>query len=98
PPGPRPRLAAPEVSPPRNSAERWWPPRRLPRDPQGLSRAGGTATFGLVTPAAVRCGPSPAARIRGEGFVMDKDLAGQVADIAQRVVASGAISANGHGN
>jgi L-fuculose-phosphate aldolase len=29
---------------------------------------------------------------------MDKDLASQVADIAQRVVASGAISANGHGN
>jgi L-ribulose-5-phosphate 4-epimerase len=29
---------------------------------------------------------------------MDKDLAGHVADIAQRVVASGAISANGHGN
>ena len=29
---------------------------------------------------------------------MDKDLAGQVIDIAQRVVASGAISANGHGN
>jgi L-ribulose-5-phosphate 4-epimerase len=29
---------------------------------------------------------------------MDKDLAGQVAGIAQRVVASGAISANGHGN
>jgi L-ribulose-5-phosphate 4-epimerase len=29
---------------------------------------------------------------------MDKDLADQVADIAQRVVASGAISANGHGN
>ncbi len=29
---------------------------------------------------------------------MDADLAGQVADIAQRVVASGAISANGHGN
>src|SRR5215471_16870748 len=29
---------------------------------------------------------------------MDKDLAGQVADIAQRVAASGAISANGHGN
>jgi L-fuculose-phosphate aldolase len=29
---------------------------------------------------------------------MDKELAGQVADIAQRVVASGAISANGHGN
>ena len=29
---------------------------------------------------------------------MDKDLVGQVADIAQRVVASGAISANGHGN
>ena len=29
---------------------------------------------------------------------MDKDLAGQVADIAHRVVASGAISANGHGN
>jgi L-fuculose-phosphate aldolase len=29
---------------------------------------------------------------------MDKDLAGQVAEIAQRVVASGAISANGHGN
>jgi L-ribulose-5-phosphate 4-epimerase len=29
---------------------------------------------------------------------MDKDLANQVAGIAQRVVASGAISANGHGN
>jgi L-ribulose-5-phosphate 4-epimerase len=29
---------------------------------------------------------------------VDKDLAEQVADIAQRVVASGAISANGHGN
>jgi L-fuculose-phosphate aldolase len=29
---------------------------------------------------------------------MDKDLAGQVTDIARRVVASGAISANGHGN
>ncbi len=29
---------------------------------------------------------------------MDKDLAEQVADIAQRVVGSGAISANGHGN
>jgi L-ribulose-5-phosphate 4-epimerase len=29
---------------------------------------------------------------------MDKDLADQVAEIAQRVVASGAISANGHGN
>jgi L-fuculose-phosphate aldolase len=29
---------------------------------------------------------------------MDKELAGQVADIAQRVAASGAISANGHGN
>ncbi|HUY50259.1 MAG TPA: hypothetical protein VMV92_31890 [Streptosporangiaceae bacterium] len=32
------------------------------------------------------------------GSVMDKDLVGQVVDIAQRVVASGAISANGHGN
>ena len=29
---------------------------------------------------------------------MDKELAGQVADIAHRVVASGAISVNGHGN
>ena len=29
---------------------------------------------------------------------MDKDSADQVVDIAQRVVASGAISANGHGN
>jgi L-ribulose-5-phosphate 4-epimerase len=29
---------------------------------------------------------------------MDKDLVDQVVDIAQRVVASGAISANGHGN
>jgi L-ribulose-5-phosphate 4-epimerase len=29
---------------------------------------------------------------------VDKDLADQVVDIAQRVVASGAISANGHGN
>jgi L-ribulose-5-phosphate 4-epimerase len=33
-----------------------------------------------------------------EGVVMDMDLAGQVVDIARRVVASGAISANGHGN
>src|ERR1700722_16153261 len=29
---------------------------------------------------------------------MDKELAGQVVDIAQRIVATGAISANGHGN
>ncbi len=29
---------------------------------------------------------------------MDKDLTGQVVEIARRVVASGAISANGHGN
>jgi L-fuculose-phosphate aldolase len=29
---------------------------------------------------------------------VDKDLVGQVVDIARRVVASGAISANGHGN
>jgi L-ribulose-5-phosphate 4-epimerase len=29
---------------------------------------------------------------------MDQALAGQVVDVAQRVVASGAISANGHGN
>ena len=29
---------------------------------------------------------------------MDADLVGQVIDTAQRVVASGAISANGHGN
>ena len=29
---------------------------------------------------------------------MDKDLAGQVVDVARRVVDSGAISANGHGN
>jgi len=29
---------------------------------------------------------------------MDKDLVNQVIDVAQRVVASGAISANGHGN
>ncbi len=29
---------------------------------------------------------------------MDKDLVAQIVDIAQRVVASGAISANGHGN
>jgi len=34
----------------------------------------------------------------GEWSVMDKNLAVQVADIAHRVVASGAISANGHGN
>jgi L-fuculose-phosphate aldolase len=34
----------------------------------------------------------------GGEFLMDKDLAGQVADAAARVVASGAISANGHGN
>jgi len=28
---------------------------------------------------------------------MDKDLVDQLIDVAQRVVASGAISANGHG-
>src|SRR6202008_3687295 len=39
---------------------------------------------------------SPRNASRGCG--MDKDLAQQVADIARRVVASGAISANGHGN
>ena len=32
------------------------------------------------------------------GGVMNKDLVDQVIDVAQRVVASGAISANGHGN
>jgi L-ribulose-5-phosphate 4-epimerase len=31
-------------------------------------------------------------------IIMDKELVSQVTDIAQRVVASGAISANGHGN
>jgi L-ribulose-5-phosphate 4-epimerase len=35
---------------------------------------------------------------RGHGGVMDKDLVAQVIEVAQRVVASGAISANGHGN
>ena len=34
----------------------------------------------------------------GGRWVMDKDLADQVVGIAARVVASGAISANGHGN
>ena len=29
---------------------------------------------------------------------MDQDLVAQVVDVARRVVASGAISANGHGN
>lgn len=32
------------------------------------------------------------------GVVVDKDLVNQVLDAAQRIVASGAISANGHGN
>src|ERR1017187_4532655 len=36
--------------------------------------------------------------MRREGGVMDKDLVDQIIDVAQRVVASGAISANGHGN
>src|ERR1700744_3509098 len=35
---------------------------------------------------------------QGGRTAMDKDLADQVVDIAHRVVASGAISANGHGN
>ena len=29
---------------------------------------------------------------------MDRDLVDQIVEVAQRVVASGAISANGHGN
>jgi F420-dependent oxidoreductase-like protein len=37
-------------------------------------------------------------RAAGTGGAMDQDLAAQVADVAARVVASGAISANGHGN
>ena len=41
---------------------------------------------------------SESAVTAGGWCVMDKDLAEQVAEIAQRVVASGAISANGHGN
>src|ERR1700727_2675570 len=45
----------------------------------------------------VRCGP-PASRLAAVGDVMDKDLVDQLIDTAQRVVASGAISANGHGN
>src|SRR5580658_6798140 len=48
-----------------------------------------------------RRGPWTAAGRRrhpGGRHDMDKDLAGQVANIAHRVVASGAISANGHGN
>jgi len=39
--------------------------------------------------------PCPKRRLGG---VMDKDLVDQLIDVAQRVVASGAISANGHGN
>jgi hypothetical protein len=35
---------------------------------------------------------------KARGGVVDKDLVEQVVDVAQRVVASGAISANGHGN
>ena len=38
------------------------------------------------------------ARLVAVGDVMDKDLVDHVIDTAQRVVASGAISANGHGN
>jgi L-ribulose-5-phosphate 4-epimerase len=37
-------------------------------------------------------------QIRGVDRPMDKDFVDQVVDVAQRVVASGAISANGHGN
>src|SRR5665213_707529 len=37
-------------------------------------------------------------RVPKSEAVMDKDLVDQLIDVAQRVVASGAISANGHGN
>jgi len=47
----------------------------------------------MVSPEAVARGVFKRGKV-----LMDKDLAGQVVDIAQRVVASGAISANGHGN
>jgi len=48
-----------------------------------------SSTFSV---ALLRC------RTRGLGGVMDQDLVNQVVDVAQRIVASGAISANGHGN
>src|SRR6266704_4931593 len=57
----------------------------------------GSASGGRVTFASAWL----TARAAGVGVgevLMDKDLADQVAGIAARVVASGAISANGHGN
>ena len=52
----------------------------------------------------MRPGPPPLATTwpgrsgRAKGENVDKDLVNRVIDTAQRVVASGAISANGHGN
>ena len=54
-----------------------------------------SATFGEASQGVFRTGSSRLPRLGG---VMDKDLVDQVIDVAQRVVASGAISANGHGN
>ena len=48
--------------------------------------SGGSVSLGIMWAAKAR------------GGVVDKDLVEQVVDVAQRVVASGAISANGHGN
>ncbi len=47
---------------------------------------------------SLRCSFSLVKAQVGWGDLMDKDLVDQVVDVAQRVVASGAISANGHGN
>jgi L-fuculose-phosphate aldolase len=76
-------------------------PLRAPKVVRMAERAGKTSSVSVqrrwLPSTTQRQLNSTAFAARGKG-AMDKDLAGQVVDIAQRVVASGAISANGHGN
>src|SRR5207245_10027235 len=74
------------------------PTRAGPRPPAPASDLySGSASGDRVTFASGWLTARAAGLGRGR-VVMDKDLADQVAGIAARVVASGAISANGHGN
>jgi L-ribulose-5-phosphate 4-epimerase len=76
--------------------------RPRPPPPPMAARPGGPLLLSPSPDVALRraagCHVTESAAAAGGSVVMDSDLVGQVVDIAQRVVASGAISANGHGN
>ena len=59
---------------------------------------GHSSCFNLVYAEQLASCTDLVGRLPRLGGAMDKDLVDQVVDVAQRVVASGAISANGHGN